>query len=313
VLQEEPDAVLLVAYETRAGDGRPGLAAVRRRLVRAGVGVLDRLVVRDGRWFAVDCVDGCCPAEGTPVPRPADTPAVAEFVGLGVSPLPARDSLADLVAADPERTPSVAAALATRTARSGGLGVAARRYEALSVWAMALGLRDDGGAVADVAGVRPDQLALLVESLRDVQLRDGLIAWLCPGSLPPSCLAPEVMDAVRTCLPERGPGWSRAGRGRGARRDLRRGSGATEAGRRHLRRLQRLVTAVPDEDAAGILTVLANLAWWLGDGALSRTCLERALRAKPDYRLALLLERMLDLGVRPGSNREPWPDTARTG
>src|SRR5689334_9348176 len=36
LLQEEPDAVLLVAYETGAGDGRPGLEAVRRRLVGAG-------------------------------------------------------------------------------------------------------------------------------------------------------------------------------------------------------------------------------------------------------------------------------------
>ena len=40
----------------------------------------------------------------------------------------------------------------------------------------------------------------------------------------------------------------------------------------------------------------------MGDGALARTCLERALAAAPGYRLALLLERMLDLGVRPGGS-----------
>ena len=65
---------------------------------------------------------------------------------------------------------------------------------------------------------------------------------------------------------------------------------------------------VPDEHAAAPLTVLAHLAWWLGDGALARTCLERALAAAPGYRLALLLERMLDLGVRPGSKVERVDD-----
>jgi hypothetical protein len=364
LLREEPDAVLLVAYETRVGEGRPALEAVRRRLARAGLEVLDRLVVRDGRWFAVDCVTGCCPVEGSPVPSPADTPAVAEFVGLGVAPLPARDALAAVVAADPDRTPAVTAALEARSARAGGLGLMARRFEALSTWAVVLGLRgdrdglggdgrvgdgrDSGGGGAGGAGdgpgggegvaartgegLRPDQVALLVESLRDVQLRDALVAWLCPGSLPPDCLAPDVADAVRTCLPA--PGWAggrdggagggaggRGGGGRGARGGGRGrrgrlafpGSDPTLSGRRHLRRLQHLVGAVPDEHAAAMLTVLANLAWWLGDGALARTCLERALRASPDYRLALLLEQMLDLGVRPGGSRGLWPDDAWAG
>lgn len=358
LLREEPDAVLLVAFETQVGAGRPGLDAVRRGLVRAGLEVLDRLVVREGRWFAIDCVTGCCPVEGSPVPSPADTPAVAEFVGLGVSPLPDRGSLAAVVAPDPRRTPAVAAALASRTARSGGLGLAARRFEALSTWAVALGLRGDdgdgadrdgvdrdgadrdGGAVDDRADVgfrdgvgdarpgqelRPDQVALLVESLRDVQLRDALVAWLCPGSLPPDRLAPDVADAVRTCLPAPGSAGSRragggraggggaGGRGRRARQSVRRGADATLAGRRHLLRLQHLVQAVPDEHAAPMLTVLANLAWWLGDGALARTCLDRALVASPDYRLALLLEQLLDLGVRPRSSRERWPHDAWAG
>jgi hypothetical protein len=37
----------------------------------------------------------------------------------------------------------------------------------------------------------------------------------------------------------------------------------------------------------------------LGDGALSRTALDRALEVDPDYRLAMLLERMVDVAVRP--------------
>ena len=306
LLHEEPDAVLLVAYETREDDGRPGLDALRGLLVPAGLEVLDRIVVRDGRWFAVDCVAGCCPPAGSPVPAAADTPAVAEFVAVGVSPLPDRESLAELVAADPARTPSVEAALVERTglwgraARRGGLGRDAHRFEALSAWAVALGLRGatEGGPPPDdgavVHALRPDQVALLVDSLRDLALRDALVAWLCPGSLPPDCLSPDVLDAVRTCL------------GEPARDD------APATGRRHLARLQHLVGAVPDAHAAAPLTVLANLAWWLGDGALARTCLERALRASPGYRLARLLERMLDLGVRPGSG-DPRPGDGWAG
>ena len=105
LLREEPDAVLLVAYETRAGQGRPALDVLRDQLVRAGLDVLDRMVVRDGRWFAVDCVTGCCPAAGSPVPEAADTPAVAEFVALGISPLSGRGALVVLVAADPRGLP----------------------------------------------------------------------------------------------------------------------------------------------------------------------------------------------------------------
>lgn len=326
LLREEPDAVLLVGYEAREGESRPALEALSLSLDRAGLVVLDRMVVRDGWWFVLDCDLGCCPPEGSPVPSPAETPAVAEFVGLGVSPLPGRSSLAAIVAADPRRTPAVAAALAQRVGRRGGLGQAARRFEALSLWAVALGLRDgpadDEGAArgrgatargsevsivgeaAAIGALRPDQVALLVESLGDIALRDALVAWLCPGSLPADCLSPDVLDAVRTCLPA--PGWSSVGSsvgrwspgGQPPRRDRR------AVGRRYLVRLQHLVRAVPDEYAAPPLTVVANLAWWLGDGALARTCVERALGASPDYRLALLLERMLDLGVRSGGGGE---------
>jgi transposase len=48
-----------------------------------------------------------------------------------------------------------------------------------------------------------------------------------------------------------------------------------------------------------MLTVLANLAWWQGDGALARTALERALVVEPGYRLARLLDRLVDLAIRP--------------
>ncbi|WP_406830320.1 DUF4192 domain-containing protein [Pedococcus sp. KACC 23699] len=325
LLREAPDSVLLVGYESHPGAALPLADAVRDRMLAAGIVVLDRLVVRDGRWYAPDCETGCCPSRGDEQVIPRDSPAVAPFVALEVAPLPGRQSLAELVSADPELTAPVAAALdrlAVRTDRLIGVAVqgqgvdaiageaqgsgpgervvAVHRLRYLATWATVLEVsdtsddsdghgRDGNGGQGPVWGA--EQVALLVASLRDVQLRDALIAWICPGTLPLDALSPDLVDALHSCLPD--PAWV------GHQGD----EVAVVAGRRVVTRLQSVVRAVPDEQAAALLTVLANLAWWLGDGALTRVALDRALEHSPGYRLARLLERMVDLGVRPRSPR----------
>jgi hypothetical protein len=64
-------------------------------------------------------------------------------------------------------------------------------------------------------------------------------------------------------------------------------------------RLALVCRAAPPELSPGPLTVLAHVVWWQGDGALARTALDRALAVDPDYRLAALLERMVDIAARP--------------
>ncbi len=335
LLREAPDSVLLVGYESHPGAALPLADAVRDGLLAAGIVVLDRLVVRDGRWYAPDCETGCCPSRGDEQAIPRDSPAVAPFVALEVAPLPGRQSLAGLVSADPELTAPVAAALCRLDSSidrlidrsidvavdgeggdamggaTGGSGpgerlVAVHRLRYLATWATVLEVSDTNDT--GVRGRRRDrrgrdgkggdghvweaeQVALLVASLRDVQLRDALIAWICPGTLPLDALSPDLVDALQSCLPD--PAWV------GHQGD----EVAVVAGRRVVTRLQSVVRAVPDEQAAALLTVLANLAWWLGDGALTRVALDRALEHSPGYRLARLLERMVDLGVRPRSPR----------
>ena len=307
LLRDRPEAVLLVGYETAEGSSRPALDALRGQVMEADLDVLDRLFVRNGRWYSIDCADTCCPPEGVPV-QAADTPAVAEYVGLEVSPLTGRSAITDLVAADPTLAAAVGAALDglgvpdPDLSDSGptvtGLSDAARRLRALSGWAVVC---DVTTGAAEVEDLDPAQIAVLVLSLEDVALRDGLVAWLCPGSLPLDSLPPDLLDALRCTLPT--PSWHLASP-----------DGATAiAGRRLVARLQSLVRSVPDEHATPALTVLANLAWWQGDGALARTCLDRALEAVPGYRLARLLERMLDLGVRPGGHGEELAEGARAG
>ena len=68
-----------------------------------------------------------------------------------------------------------------------------------------------------------------------------------------------------------------------------------------LQRLLELCRAVPDEcdaEAAAVCTVAAHLAWVEGDGAVARAAVDRALRLAPEYRLAQLLLRLVDAGVR---------------
>jgi len=121
-----------------------------------------------------------------------------------------------------------------------------------------------------------------------VDLRDGLIAWLCPGTLPPELIDPILFDQMSHALVE--PVWLNGDRG-----DIEQ----VMALQRVEHRLCELCAALPDEWAVSTLTVLASFTWWRGDGALTRIALDRALRVDPHYRLAQLLERMVDLAIRP--------------
>ena len=290
-------SALLVGYEEVRHAARPLLDEVADLMEQAGVEVVDRLGVHDGRWYALDCDEPCCPSQGTPLPLPADVPAVAEFVALGAAPLATRGALGTLVAVEESVAGQVGAAL--RRQRPGDAAVptssSQQRRAALAVWREALDLSGEGRPVESTT---PAQVAQLVTSLADVPLRDGLIAWLCPGTLPLDDVGAGLMDAVRAVLPV--PAWA----------DGEPGAAGLLAGRRLLVRLQWLARAVPDAEAAPLLTVLANVAWWFGDGAQARVALDRALEHTPDYTLARLVTQMVDLGVRPGG---PWSGRRRRG
>jgi len=316
--RERAQAVLLVAYERDPGAAMPVLDAAAERIAGAGIEVRERVVVRDGRWYAPDCHKPCCPEDGLPLPSASDTPAIADFVGLEMAPLPSRESLTSLVAADEAVCREVAAALAgpapSRSGRAGsgrsrglrpaggdraggnGAGgepaatdqhrAAVERLARLWLWAKAC---DVSEAARPVEELSADDVAELVRSLRDRELRDGVVARLCPRTLPMDKLDADLADAVCSTIPE--PAWGAHGMG---------GRQAVLAARRLLARLQWLARAVPDEHCAGVLTVLASVSWWLGEGSLARVAVERALEHAPGYQLALLLEQLLDLGVRPG-------------
>lgn len=293
--QDKPKAVLLIGFEEREGDSGPMLDEMRDVCGAEGVEVADRLVVRRGRWFAPDCHLRCCPPEGLKLPGPGEVPVVAEFVGRGICPLPER---AALVARLELGSPLLGRAVSAQADRWSGLrleameatdaGEAARdrcRQNELAVWSRVL--RDDDDA-EPIQTLPSHDLGLLAVSLTDVDLRDALIAWLCPGAMPRDLIDPRLLGMLSAALPAP------------PRLD-------GEVGEiQHVLRLERierrlceLCAALPDVWAVSALTVLASCAWWRGDGALTRIALDRALRVDPHYRLARLLERMVDLAIRP--------------
>ncbi|MGZ4598566.1 MAG: DUF4192 domain-containing protein [Oryzihumus sp.] len=288
-----PESALLVGYEDAEGASSPMLDALDDACDEMGLPVADRLVVREGRWFALDCTsEACCPTAGTLLQPGHEVPAVADFVGMEVAPLVDREAL--VASLQPGSHPLLTRAV--RACAQEWLQVVSdghdehqpdlekQRARALAVWAELL--REDDAAPA-VTDLPPGDLALAACSLVDVHLRDALVAWLCPGTLELDLVDPGLREQLRRFLPVRG--W---GRGEPDVAEV-------TAQRRVEARLVALCGVLPDEWAVAALTVLANLAWWRGDGALTRVALDRALAVDPGYRLAALLERMVDLAIRP--------------
>ncbi|HYN68518.1 MAG TPA: DUF4192 family protein, partial [Ornithinibacter sp.] len=275
------------------------LVALVEQLERAAIHVVDVPVVRDGRRYSAVCSEPCCPPEGIALPDPADVPGVAEYVALGRSPLRSRRAVEGLVAPEAWRCEGVADAVAGR-ARMRRL-----RRRSAAAWSTVLAKGEAGRRSPDRTVV-----ADLALGLADVPWRDGLIAWLAPSVLPSDSIDHEVVVLLRSTLPTWGgmglapqPQLLRVVRDRGCG-----GAGGAVVGDalamerdELLHRLLAVCRSVPDEcaaEAASVCTVAAHVAWIGGDGAIARVAVDRAVRLAPDYRLARLLERLVDLGLR---------------
>jgi len=425
LLQGEPSSVALVGFEDIPDESLPLLEALASGVEAERVVVRERLVLRGGRWHSVGC--DCCPDEGWLLPQTSDVPAVASYVALGHAVLPDRDELARLVEPLPatdlrhELTRTAIEDWQRRYCAAGGSlsdlqQPAQRRRSARRAWPAAegVGLLDGGELTArqflvndflvawggalrgDIEGYGLEHwLPSLVGPLRDVELRDALIGWLCPGTVPlenvPAdlvvmldvLLGPELRlvpaggDAGRDgdrglgCEGEPegewdeelagGPDWDAIGTGddvisRLAASDVEalralhalldlESSTATPGGapagssltdptdltdlpgdvtddmtddmtdevtgdswedwdeatlpRLLLGRLEHVCRLTPAAHAAPLLSVVASLAWWCGDGARAGVAVDQALDLEPDHRLSLLVRQSLDHGIRP--------------
>ena len=277
---EDPDSVVLIGYENRAGDSEPALEALTAALQSREVEIHDRIIVRDGRWRSLDCHNpACCPPEGSLVPEPSDVPGiVAEFIGQGISPHPDREALARQVEAGPEAVAVAKVFRSRQKAMAKAVGSQeVPRTELFAAWPRILN--------TDATAITAEDAALAAMSLLDIEIRDGLVAWLSPGTLNINELSGEVQELFSGL--EQGWGEEHC-------------DPASIASQNAVQdRLVRLCAMLPDHVAAPALSVLASFVWWRGDGALARVALDRALRSDPDYRLAQLLLKMVDLAIRP--------------
>ena len=283
LLREDPDAVLLVAYEDAPGDSGPAVGALAGALTRSGLRVVDVIVVRDGRWFGLLDDGSGGSAAGQPLPHPADVPAVASFVRAERSPMPTRESLGLLVAEDGRAARGVVDAIRTARARE---AVGQVRRRPARVWARIVTTDDGCPAVEDLPATA---VAAAACSLDDIPWRDGLIGWLSPGTVPLRELDGGVRAALRRALPALTPS-PPTGR----------------VGARLAALCRRLPDACPHE-AAAVCTLAAAVFWGAGEGALAREAVDRALRLDAATSLGRLLERMLDLGVRPPGPADDAP------
>jgi hypothetical protein len=290
--REAPSGVMVIGYEDTPGESEPLSQAIAAGLALEHITLVDRLVVRGDRWTGLMCT--CCLDE--PVPAPYEIPAVATFVGMGRAALGSRDELATVVRPAEPAPPALTEAidewvaavvepgrlLAPHEPRGGGSPHPVSWAErCLAAWADLLGGHFDRREIPVGA------LPLLLGSLRDRPLRDGIIAVLCPGTLERAVLDPrlvELLDRYLAPVVE-------------AAEELEEGD--EDVLRAVRSRLERLCRLAPDAHAAPILTVTGAQAWFAGDGAAARVAIERALEVEPDHVLARLLDQLLELGVRP--------------
>jgi len=276
LINENPDGVILIGFEGRDGESLQALESLTAALQSRATKIHDRLVVRDGRWRSLDCHNPrCCPPDGSPVPEPADVPGViSEFVGRGVAPHLDRESLARQVEAGPQ---AAAVANVIRSGEKVGDCPAVPRAELFAAWPRILD--------SDAPAITVEDAALAAMSLLDIEIRDGLVAWLCPGTLGLNEFSQDIQSLLSGL--EKGSG------------DTYIDPASTGAQNGLQDRLIGLCAMLPDDLATPALSVLASFVWWRGDGALARVALARALRCDPDYRLAQLLQQMVDLAIRP--------------
>jgi hypothetical protein len=292
LVRDGATSVIVVGYEDDPDTSQPLLVGLVEQLERAGIHVVDVAVVREGRRYSPICSEPCCPPDGVALPDPADVPGVAEYVALGRSPLRSRGDVEGLVTPEPWRCLGVERAIDSRSR------MPRARRRSVAAWRAVLDPGERGRRPPDRRAV-----ADLALGLADIPWRDGLIAWLVPSVLPTEDIDPRVMSLLRSSLPTwGGMGTPAEPRVVGARpRDRAARDALTVERDDLLHRLLALCRSVPDEcpdEAAAVCTVAAHVAWVGGDGAITRAAVERALRLAPGYRLARLLNGLVEKGLR---------------
>ncbi len=266
--------VVLVVSDDAATGWERRARTMRSRLRRAGLEVLDVLLVGSTSYRSLLCTnESCCPPAGHCLDEVWSSEVAAVAVSQGRVVLDAEHDLVADIRPDP--------APACLGGPSRGTAWWFRRWS--------------GALDAHAAGAQTEQLARewveagLTHALRDGHLRDAVMLRAVPGA------GREALSCVRGEVP-----------------DLDRALTATPD-RELLQRARALLAAVarvaPEGERADVLAVLAWLAWWGGDAARARLLVQAALGDRDGHTLAGLVDDLLLHAVPP-----PWVGPApRTG
>lgn len=258
-------------------------------------------VVSSSGYYGLDCTDpSCCPPGGRPTAELQGTRVSAQMVLDGVQVAAGRADLARIGQASSVARKSARRARNRWAARAAGRGPVAGhpwRRAGLELW------RAEVARVGAESGERPGAgvsahpatassaptVGRLQAALDDVLVRDAVLLTLVPG-------ADRVADRVVA-----GDNGADVGRALDVMLDPVRGvcpdpAVVEQAGAV----LEQLVAHDTRAGHAPALTLLGLLAWWTGDGARAGALVERALAARPGYRLAVLLDDALMVGLPPG-------------
>ncbi len=295
LLADGATSAVLVLYApgtVRPGDGGAAACAldVFRSEAEASLGEVPAWQVAATGYRAVGCTDpACCPTAGRPLSDLQATQVGAHMVMAGRQVAAARDELVATraVASTARRAARRAADRWAARLDQDAAPAAAHRWRraGLAAW------REEVAACAAAPGtaVGAARLGRLQAALADVLVRDAVMLGLVPGG---EALADRVVAGY--CGDE-------VGRALGAIVDPVLG---VEPDPRTLDPVSELLEQIAGHAArarcAPALTLLALVAWWQGDGARAGVCVERALTAQPDYRLAALLETTVRAGMPPG-------------
>lgn len=264
MLRQRPTAALVIGYETVTGQAVEAVEAFASALAASGLDVPAPVLVTPTGWRHLDCT--CCPSGGNPLPAAEHPVGLEMSTATGSAPASSRADLAQRL------TPTKRAETVGGECES----ITAEQAEDVQAAALAWGrVVTSGTAVTDLPAHILALAAVALTRNTATEFRDALLCHLCPGTMPTDVLDQHTVQAIRdnvTLDPDQHPA-------------------AT------LDRLVQTAASLPDAHAVPVLTVVANYAWWRGDGTLARLALDRALGIDPHYRLAALLSRVVDLGI----------------
>lgn len=185
----------MIGYEKITGQADVPLSIFADMLTANGLRVMDAIAVCADRWRSLHWKNPeCC----LTVVRCPDRmrPRLCTSWLRGSAPLASREAVASRVAAGGTRAEAVGRECERQSTAEGVVTIA----RGVAAWARILGASE----VANVADLSDDTVALAVLALHaddETTLRDALLAWMQPGTLPLDVVDEPTIALLREHLP----------------------------------------------------------------------------------------------------------------